>query len=108
MCGITSQFIRRMRLSVADLTLKKAVDIAVSMELTNKEVAKISSKAKPVQKWELHVTVFIAASRQNDFPQNCFHKNSECQMCQTKRHINPQCPQKMSATPSAKGKFKQP
>ena len=50
MCGITSQFIRRMWLSVADLTLKKTVDIAVSMELTNKEIAKISSKAKPVQK----------------------------------------------------------
>lgn len=99
MCGITSQFIRRMWLSVADLTLKKAVDIAVSMELTNKEIAKISSKAKPVQKWELHVTVFVAASRQNDLPQNCFHKNSECQKCHRKTHLNLQCPQKMSATP---------
>ena len=44
MCGITSQFIRRMWLRVADLTLKKAVDIAVSMELTNKEIAKILVK----------------------------------------------------------------
>ena len=54
---------------------KNAVDIAVSMELTNKEIAKISSKAKPVQKLELHVTIFVAASRQND--KNCVTRGIE-------------------------------
>lgn len=34
LCGITSQTIRRKLLGVADFILKKAVDIAVGMELT--------------------------------------------------------------------------
>ena len=40
-CGRTSQTIRRKLLGEADLTLKKAVDIAVGMELTDKEITQI-------------------------------------------------------------------
>ncbi|KAK2567973.1 hypothetical protein P5673_007873 [Acropora cervicornis] len=42
-CGITSQTIRRKLLGEADLTLKKAVDIAVGVELTDKEITQISA-----------------------------------------------------------------
>ena len=48
-CGITSQKIRRKLLRVVDLSLKKAVDIADGMELTEKEISEISSEPKPVQ-----------------------------------------------------------
>ena len=40
-CGISSQTIQRKLLGEADLTLKKAVDIAVGMELTDKEITQI-------------------------------------------------------------------
>lgn len=82
MCGITSQTIRRKLLGVADLTLKKAVDIAVSMELTEKEISEISSEPKTVQKADLHDPCFL-----------CGHKDSECHTCKQKGQISPQCPQ---------------
>ena len=74
MCGITSQTIRRKLLGVADLTLKKAVDIAVGMELTEKEISEISSEPKTVQKVELHDPYF-RCGRRNHLPENCFHKD---------------------------------
>lgn len=96
MCGITSQTIRRKLLGVADLTLKKAEDIAVSMELTEKEISEISSEPKTVQKADLHDPCFLCG-RRNHLPENCFHKDSECHTCKQKGQISPQCPQKKSA-----------
>ena len=52
MCGIRSQTIRRKLLGEAGLTLKKAVDIAVGMELTDEEITQISGD-KQVRKVEL-------------------------------------------------------
>lgn len=58
-CGITSQKIRRKLLRVVDLSLKKAVDIADGMELTEKEISEISSEPKPVQKVDVHDPCFM-------------------------------------------------
>lgn len=88
MCGITSQFIRRMWLSVADLTLKKVVDIAVNMELTNKEVAKISSKAKPVQNGNCMLRFSLQQAGKMICHKIVFTKILR-QMCHRKTHINP-------------------
>ena len=107
MCGITSQTIRRKLLGVADLTLKKAEDIAVSMELTEKEISEISSEPKTVQKADLHDPCFLCG-RRNHLPENCFHKDSECHTCKQKGQISPQCPQKKSVMSPAWGKPKQP
>ena len=106
-CGITSQTIRRKLLGVADLTLKKAVDIVVGMELTQKEISEISSEPKTVQKVDLHDLCF-PCGRRNHLPENCFLKDSECYTCKQKGHISPQCPQKKSAKSPAKGKSKLP
>lgn len=89
-CGITSQTIRRKLLGVLDLTLKKAVDIAVGMELTEKEISEISSELKPVQKVGVNDPCF-RCGRRNHLPENCFHKDSECHTCKRKGHISPQC-----------------
>ena len=62
-CGITSQTIQRKLLGVADLTLKKAVDIAVGMELTEKEISEISREPETVQKVELHDPCFRCGRR---------------------------------------------
>ena len=101
-CGITSQTIRRKLLGVVDLTLKKAVDIAVGMELTEKEISEISSELKPVQKVDVNDSCF-RCGRRNHLPENCFHKDSECHTCKRKGHISPQCSQKKSAKSPAKG-----
>ena len=106
-CGITSQTIQRKLLGVADLTLKKAVDIAVGMELTEKEISEISGEPKTVEKVDLHEPSF-RCGRGNHLPENCFHQDSECHTCKRKGHISPQCPQKKSAKSPAKGKPKQP
>ena len=102
MCGITSQTIRRKLLGVVDLTLRKAVDIAVGMELTEKEISEISSELKPVQKVDVNDPCF-RCGRRNHLPENCFHKDSECHTCKRKGHISPQCSQKKSAKSPAKG-----
>lgn len=106
-CGITSQTIQRKLLGVADLTLKKTVDIAVGMELTENEISEISSEPKPVQKMDLHDPCF-RCDRRNNLPENCFHKDSECHTCKRKGHSSSQCPRKNSVKSPAKGKPKQP
>ena len=60
MCGITSQTIRRKLLGVADLTLKKAVDIAVGMELTEKENLRLLVSLKPYRRWNYMMRLFVA------------------------------------------------
>ena len=82
------------------------MDIAVGMELTEKEISEISSEPKSVQKVDLHDPCF-RCRRRNHLPENCFHKDSECHMCKRKGHISPQRPQKSAKSP-AKGKPKQP
>ena len=107
LCGITSQTIRRKLLGVTDFILKKAVDIAVGMELTQKEIPEISSEPKTVQKVDIHDLCF-RCGRRNHLPENFFLKDSEYHTSKQKGHIYPQCRQKTSAKSPAKGKLKQP
>lgn len=69
MCGISSQTIRKL-LGEADLTLKKAVDIAVGVELTDKEITQISGD-KQVHKVELQEC--FRYGKHNHSPDKCFH-----------------------------------
>ena len=80
------------------------MDIAVGMELTEKEISEISSEPKTVQKVDLHEPCF-RYRRRNHLPENCFDKDSECHTCKRKGHISPQ---KKSGKSPAKGKPKQP
>ncbi|KAK2547270.1 hypothetical protein P5673_032858 [Acropora cervicornis] len=103
-CGITSQTIRRKLLGEADLTLKKAVDIAVGMELTDKEITQISA-VQQVHKVQLQEC--FRCGKHNHSPDKCFHKLSECHIFKRKGHISPKCPQKISSKPPASSKPKQ-
>ena len=103
-CGISSQTIRRKLLGEADLTLKKAVDIAVGMELTDKETTQISA-VQQVHKVQLQEC--FRCGKHNHSPDKCFHKLSECHICKRKGHISPKCPQKISSKPPASSKPKQ-
>ena len=75
-CGITCQIIQRKLLVEVDPTLKKAVDIAVGMELTDKE--------KKVLKVELQECFWCG--KQNHHQDKCFHKVSECHTYKKKGH----------------------
>lgn len=55
-CGISSQTVRRKQLGQAGLSLQKATDVAVGMELTDKEIIQISSD-KQVHKGEFQECV---------------------------------------------------
>ncbi|KAK2566246.1 hypothetical protein P5673_009718 [Acropora cervicornis] len=103
-CDITSQTIRRKLLGEADLTLKKAVDIAVGMELTDKEITQISA-VQQVHKVQLQEC--FRCGKHNHSPDKCFHKLLECHICKRKGHISPKCPQKISSKPPASSKPKQ-
>lgn len=83
------------------------MDIAVGIELTDKEISEISSEPKTVQKVDLHDPCF-RCGRRNHLPENCFHKDSECHTCNERATLGLQCPQKKSAKSPAKGKPKQP
>ena len=78
-------------LGKAELSLKKAVDIAVGMELTDKEINHFSND-KQVNKVESQEC--FRCGKQNHSPDKCFHKNSECHICKKKGHISPKCPEK--------------
>lgn len=92
MCGIFSQTIRRKLLGQADLRLQKAADIAVEMELTNKEITQISND-KQVHKVEFQECF-------DHHPDKCFDKGSERHTCKKRGHINPKCPQRNPGSPS--------
>ena len=72
-CGINSKATRRKLLGEAELSLKKAVDIVVGMELTDKEINQFSNE-KQVNKVESQEC--FRCGKQNHSPDNCFHKNS--------------------------------
>ena len=102
-CCISSQTIRRKLLGQADLNLQKATDIAVRMELTDKEITQFSSD-KQVYKVEFQEC--FRCGLRNHHPDKCFHKESECHTCKKMGHISPKCPQRSSAKSSASNKPK--
>ena len=96
-CGINSKATRRKLLGEAELSLKKAVDIAVGMELTGKEINQFSND-KQVNKVESQEC--FRCGKQNHSPDKCFHKSSECHICKKKGHISPKCPEKKKGATS--------
>ena len=90
-CGVNSKATIRKLLGEAELSLKKAVDIVVGMELTDKEINQFSND-KQVNKVESQEC--FRCGKKNHSPDKCFHKNSECHICKKKGHISPKCPEK--------------
>ena len=90
-CGRNSKATRRKLLGEAELSLKKAVDIAVGMELTDKEINQFPND-KQVNKVESQEC--FRCGKQNHSPDKCFPKNLECHICKKKGHISPNAPRK--------------
>ena len=110
-CGLSSQSIQKKLLSEADLTLVKAVEIAVSMELAAKETVKLKNGPEVEVK---HNTNKLSDSRNacfrcgktNHDPESCFHKKSRCHTCKEIGHLGKRCPRKQAnkkSPPSCSG-----
>ena len=81
-CGLSSPSIQKRLLSEADLTLKKAVEISVSMEMAAKETVKLKSgpavEIKHVgNKLSTAPKECFRCGKTNHTPDFCFHKKSQ-------------------------------
>ena len=106
--GLRNEAVQKRLLSEKDLTLKKATDISIAMEIANKDVLEMgtttkSSGAAGVHKvksnfvnksYQKSESVKSSASsrcwrctRTNHGPDECFYKNSKCHACGKTGHI---------------------
>ena len=61
--------------------LDEAVDIAVEMESTENEINYFPSDKKVIK---VESQEFFRCGKQNNWPDKCFYKNSECHICKKK------------------------
>uniref|UniRef100_A0A8C3IEG0 CCHC-type domain-containing protein n=1 Tax=Chrysemys picta bellii TaxID=8478 RepID=A0A8C3IEG0_CHRPI len=99
-CGLYSEAVWKRLLTEAQLTLQKAVDIAVSMELATKEAQSIgaSPRVHKVSQEPTHKTVGSQECNRCGKPghqaSECWCKDRVCRHCGKKGHIECACKQK--------------
>lgn len=91
-CGLASRAIQKKLLSESDLTLERAMKIAVGMEMAEKETTKLNTAtcAESVNKIEERAACF-RCGKSNHGPEQCFHKNSKCHKCKQPGHLSKMC-----------------
>ena len=93
-CGLRNSVTQRKLLSEADLTLKKAVDQAICMELADSEASKITvSCQKEVKTHKVYQQCF-RCGKTNHNSESCYYKNAKCHSCKGQGHISKICPKK--------------
>lgn len=95
-CGLTSTATQRKLLSEADLTLKKAMDIAVSMELADCESRKLKEsytldEGKNAERAHKVFSQCFRCGKNNHSEDKCFYKNSKCHKCKETGHLGRVC-----------------
>ena len=96
-CGLVSEKIQQRLLSEADLSLKKAFEIAQGMETAQKETHEMRVSASVSQGGEIgQVNVISRRSctrcgKGGHHPDKCFFKDQECRACRRKGHIARMC-----------------
>ncbi|XP_062575345.1 uncharacterized protein K02A2.6-like [Saccostrea cucullata] len=102
-CGLSSLATQRKLLAEDKLELKRAVDIAISMELAENEARKLKADAQDAHGHETVHKVSVVKSKPcyrcgktNHTPDKCFYKNSKCHTCQEMGHIHKMCSKKKS------------
>ena len=103
MCGLSSVATQRKLLAEDNLDLKKAMDVAISMELAENEARKLKVDAQDVHGHEsvhkVSVTKFkpcYRCGKTNHTPDKCFYKNSQCHTCNEIGHIHKMCSKRKS------------
>ncbi|XP_033105178.1 uncharacterized protein LOC117107583 [Anneissia japonica] len=114
-CGITTTAIQKKLLAEADLTLQKAIEIAIAMETASKEAEELKHKQitahyvrptrkqlggkKPTAKIQNQC---YRCNRTGHFPDKCYHLNTDCRFCGKKGHIEVACRAKNAAKASTR------
>lgn len=110
MCGPSSVASQRKLLAEDKLDLKKAMDVAISMELAENEARKLKADVQDVHEPEsIHkVTVrykpCYRCGKTNHIPDNCFYKSSKCHTCHEMGHIQKMCSKKETVEPKKQKK----
>ncbi|XP_021348220.1 uncharacterized protein LOC110447094 [Mizuhopecten yessoensis] len=97
-CGLASTATQRILLSEAELTLKKAVDIAVSMEMADcesrklKETSAMFEGSKNAEQTHKVFTQCFRCGKNNHSGDSCYYKNSKCHKCHETGHLSKMCP----------------
>ena len=111
MCGLKDGAMQKKLLSVADLTLRKAVEIATAMETATKDAAELQSSAtettvhavqrrsQPRYKMKhtekkTYATPCTHCGRVNHASNDCKLKDTVCHNCNIKEHIKSICRKK--------------
>ncbi|XP_060070306.1 uncharacterized protein LOC132550276 [Ylistrum balloti] len=86
---------QRKLLTEATLTMTKAREIAVSMEMAENEARKLKGdrvdKAENVHKFQASKECF-RSGKSNHSADRCFYKNSKCHTCKEVGHLHKRCP----------------
>ncbi|XP_060073916.1 uncharacterized protein K02A2.6-like [Ylistrum balloti] len=93
--GLSSIPTQRKLLTEATLTMTKAREIAVSMEMAENEARKLKGdrvdKAENVHKFQASKECF-RCGKSNHSADRCFYKNSKCHTCKEVGHLHKRCP----------------
>ena len=115
-CGVNHEATQRRLLSEKDLTYEKALELATTIEMTEKNVKTLTSQAaaKPPGSPEVHHVEEKSVSQTPGCyrcggahkPMVCKFREAECHYCKKKGHIAPVCRAKLGNA-KAKGKARE-
>ena len=109
-CGLRSEATQKRLLSEADLTLKKAVDLAQGMEAADKNVRSLKQPNPLVNQVDVGGTSksCFRCGRSNHSPNDCRFLKATCHHCGKKGHIAPACRSRKTTQTPPKGPPKPP
>nr|XP_055048287.1 uncharacterized protein K02A2.6-like [Misgurnus anguillicaudatus] len=98
-CGLRCEGIQKRLLTESNLTLQRAIELSVSMELAAKEAQQLSSNSKvyrmETEKQTESKGPCFRCGKTGHSPASCWFKDMECRSCKKKGHIERACRNKM-------------
>ncbi|KAG1929501.1 K02A2.6-like [Pimephales promelas] len=90
-CGLRCEGIQKRLLTESNLTLQRAIELSVSMELAAKEAQQLSSNSKlykmETEKQNENKGPCFRCGKMGHSPVSCWFKDVECRSCKKKGHI---------------------
>ncbi|KAL6455440.1 hypothetical protein MHYP_G00004880 [Metynnis hypsauchen] len=113
-CGLRSEAIQKRLLSESKLTLQRATEISVSMELAAKEAQHLSNTSKmhklaivkPEWKPQHPSVTCFRCGKAGHHAGECWCKDLQCRSCGKKGHIERACKTKKTTEKSGKQKYR--